>query len=86
MTAKRLLMRQLRAILRLKFEQKAGNRAIARARGVGRGDSGPRRSSRASFRRRTIPTPEHTLFRKRTHQCAHFTHFTFWLTHTQISC
>ncbi len=37
MTAKRLLMRQLRAILRLKFEQKAANRAIARACGVGVG-------------------------------------------------
>lgn len=37
MTAKRLLMRQLRAILRLKFEQKQANRAIARSCGVGVG-------------------------------------------------
>src|SRR5437867_9116213 len=37
MTAKRLLMRQLRTILSLKFEQKQANRAIARACAVGVG-------------------------------------------------
>jgi len=37
MSAKKLPMRQLRAILRLKFQQSQANRAIARACGVGVG-------------------------------------------------
>ena len=57
MTAKRLLMRQLRVILRLKFEQKAANRAIARACGVGVGTVSEyvRRAVRAGL---SWPLPE----------------------------
>src|SRR5881397_559895 len=57
MTAKRLLMRQLRAILRLKFEQKAANRAISRACGVGVGTVSEyvRRAVRAGL---SWPLPE----------------------------
>src|SRR5437867_3240683 len=57
MTAKRLLMRQLRTILRLKFEQKQANRAIARgcAVGVGTVSEYVRRALRAGLR---WPLPE----------------------------
>src|SRR5262249_22257260 len=57
MTAKRLLMRQLRTILRLKFEQKQANRAVARACDVGVGTVSEyvRRAQRAGL---SWPLPE----------------------------